>query len=169
MEQQLSSLQSQLLTVLRLARLNAWHWNLKTRDLTLTNTCDRETLGKISPLMAAETALVPNYPQVLVQKGIIRGNAVELVNEYDMLVYHAKGGQEVSFRIPFTNCEGSETWLQFRGVVYRDQDDQPDYAVGYYSDITASLESASRGDVEDLLTLEQEKQRYMNMIKGLTL
>ena len=163
------TLDKKLLNILKLCHMNFWEWDLKTKVLTIVNVADKETMGKISPLMAQEKAVIPNYPKVLIDKGIIKGNAIELVDEYEMMIYHAENGENVSFRIPFTNADGLNTWIQFKGTVYLDDEGKPDTASGYYSDITAQLDASSTSDLEKLFEIENRNNQYMNVIKGLTL
>lgn len=164
----LEDIKTRLLTTLRLAHMNSWEWNLKTKELELINVSDAENMGRISPLMAKEVSVVPNYPEILQQKGIIKGNAINMVMEYQQKIYHAKNHERVSFRIPFTTMDGEEIWIHFTGEVLRDAEDRPDHAVGFYRNVTRELEDAKAMSLEDLLELRHEKQHYLTLINGLT-
>ena len=158
-----------LLATLRLARTNSWIWNLKTRDLQVINATNSEDLGRISPLLAAEVAIVPNYPNVLINNGRVRGTAINMLKEYEQKIYHAENGERVRFRIPFTTMDDDTLWLEFRGEVYRDADGTPDYAVGLYRNVSREMDEArSQDSFEEFERLQAEKQRYLALINGLT-
>lgn len=163
-----NDIKARFLTTLRLAHMNSWEWNLKTKELELINVSDAETMGRISPLMAKEVSLVPNYPEILLQKGIIRGNAMNMVMEYQQKVYHAKDHEKVSFRIPFTTTDGEDVWIHFTGEVLHDAHGNPDHAIGFYRDVTKELQDAKTMSTDDLLALRHEKQHYLTLINGLT-
>ena len=166
----LESENRKLITTLKLAGINSWEWDLQTRNLYLINASGAEVMGQISPLMAAETAVVPNYPDILLQKGIIEGSAIEMVSSYTRLIYMAAHDQEVSFRIPFRTMQSRAiVWIQFVGIVKRDREGNPDRAIGYYMDVTAQMTGAGKTfSVEEMMKVEREKQNYIMMINGLT-
>ena len=157
-----------LIATLRTAGLNGWEWNLRTKELQIINASGDKSLGLISPLMTAEVATIPHYPEVLFAKGMVTGTAVQMVQEYQQLIYHAEHGQRVCFRIPFTTVEGNKIWLEFTGEVLRDEEGKAARAVGSYRNITKELEAACGSNQEDYLLLQAEKQRYLMLISGLT-
>ena len=166
---ELQRVQKKLLATLKLARMNSWEWDLKTRTIYMINAADPEVMGRISPLMAAETAVVPNYPQILMDRGIIEGVGVPMVEKYTKMIYQAEEGVEYSFRLPFKTMTRETVWIQFVGVTTRDAQGQPDTAIGYYTDVTAAVGGDARQySARELLAVEQEKQDYMLMVDGLT-
>ncbi|MDO4960920.1 MAG: sensor domain-containing diguanylate cyclase [Eubacteriales bacterium] len=169
-EAEYNHIKERLHVTLKIAHLNGWEWDLKSKVLSLINTSEAECMARISPLMAAETSVIPHYPEILIQKGIISDSGIDMVRNYTHMIYTAGIGEQYSFRLPFRTMDGEVIWLQFNGVTFRDENGEPDIAIGTYINVTSLYENAERGySMEDMLSSEVEKQKYIMMINGLTI
>ncbi len=137
-ELEVQKLNDKLMTTLHMARLNSWDWDLVRHELTLMNVADRESMSRISPLLGQEKAVIPNYPNVLLEKNLIVPGHEDEIWEYTSWIYSCQNQEQISFVLPFrsTRRPGEEIWLQFTGVVTWGKNGTPARAMGFYVDVT---------------------------------
>lgn len=137
-------METKFLSTLKLAHVNSWDWNLDTRELHLINTSDIEKMKMISPLMAMESAVIPNYPDILFEKHLVNPEDEPLIRKYENMILNSPLEEEFSFRLPFKTIDGDTVWLQFFGIVTQSNDNKANRAIGYYTDITKQIEIAKK-------------------------
>ena len=130
-EHELWLIRKEIESILRLADINGWEWDIRRNLLTLSDIQHLKS-GKEQDT----SQLVKNFPFCFLEKDRIpeeyRGHFISMLKELCKKV--SGGSAECIF--PLMKENGEVIWVKAAGESIRDKDGSPVKAIGYYLDVT---------------------------------
>ena len=130
-EHELWLIRKEIESILRLADINGWEWDIRRNLLTLSDIQHLKS-GKEQDT----SQLVKNFPFCFLEKDRIpeeyRGHFISMLKELCKKV--SGGSAECIF--PLMKENGEVMWVKAAGESIRDKDGSPVKAIGYYLDVT---------------------------------
>ncbi len=152
-EHQLLMAGKKLESILRLADINCWDWDMERRTLTLYNVTGSGELAEVYAAMQNNEHIISNFPEGCKLLTYIREDYRELFSDYMERIRTGESHKCSSCEIPLTGGDGREIWVRTAGETIYGADKTPVKAVGYYIDITSQKQEQLQRRV-DLKTLE---------------
>lgn len=140
-------------SILRLADLNCWEWDMEAHTLSLLNVAYNDRLAETYGLFDSEQVMVQNFPACLTDGGYLMEESGPVYRAYLERVQAEKNHGCSSCEIAVRVKEGGVIWIRSVCETICDADERPVRAVGYYADITRQKQEELRREGQ-IRTLE---------------
>ena len=123
-------------SILRLADINSWEWNLRQDTLVLTNVTDSNFMKYFCSRRREAGNVIRGLSQCLETLTCIPGEYRQALHAFNEKLRTDRSGETLVFEFPVAAKDDSMVWFRTAAQTLVDEDNTPVVVVGYTTDIT---------------------------------
>lgn len=123
-------------SILRLADINSWEWNLRQDTLVLTNVTDSNFMKYFCSRRREAGNVIRGLSQCLETLTCIPGEYRQAIHAFNEKLRTDRSGETLVFEFPVAAKDDSMVWFRTAAQTLVDEDNTPVVVVGYTTDIT---------------------------------